>query len=245
MSAEESKEDKKQAIDIEFSLTAHHQPKRHPQTTFKSTLQGKPYEMPFTPQTTSPLHPIGVTAALSDAPPTPKIFDEFRLTDRVGIVSGGNRGLGLEMALALAEAGARAVYCFDLPPTPGEEWTKTSEFVSKMTKGAGRLEYVSLDVRNQKAVWDAAEKIGDREGRMDFCVAAAGIAKPDMDCLTYPANELEEVMDTNVNGVLYTAQAAGTQMERFKCRGSIILVASMSGSLTNKVRPSPQIRDHR
>jgi len=204
--------------------------------------------MPFTPQTTSPLHPIGVTAAVnasgSDAPPAPKIFDEFRLTDRVGIVSGGNRGLGLEMALALAEAGARVVYCFDLPPSPGEEWSKTSEFVGKMTKGSGRLEYVSVDVRNQKAVWDAAEKIGDREGRMDFCVAAAGILKGDRDCLDYPANEFEEVMDVNVNGVLYTAQAAGRQMERFKCSGSIVLVASMSGSLTNRVCSSPH-RDRR
>ncbi len=40
----------------------------------------------------------------------------------------------------------------------------------------------------------------------------------------------------NVNGVLFTAQAAGQQMERFENGGSIILVASMSGSITNKVR---------
>lgn len=42
-------------------------------------------------------------------------------------------------------------------------------------------------------------------------------------------------MDINVNGVLFTAQAAGQQMERFGNGGSIILVASMSGSITNKV----------
>jgi hypothetical protein len=38
----------------------------------------------------------------------------------------------------------------------------------------------------------------------------------------------------NTNGVLYTAQAAGRQMVRFGLPGSIILVASMSGSITNK-----------
>ena len=43
-------------------------------------------------------------------------------------------------------------------------------------------------------------------------------------------------MNVNVNGVLFTAQAAGQQMERFGNGGSIILIASMSGSITNKVR---------
>ena len=42
-------------------------------------------------------------------------------------------------------------------------------------------------------------------------------------------------MSVNTNGVLYTAQAVGRQMERFKMPGSIILIASMSGSITNKV----------
>lgn len=41
-------------------------------------------------------------------------------------------------------------------------------------------------------------------------------------------------MDVNTNGVLFTAQAAGRQMARFGTPGSIILIASMSGSVTNK-----------
>ena len=47
-----------------------------------------------------------------------------------------------------------------------------------------------------------------------------------------------QVMDVNVNGVLFTAQAAGRQMVRFGNGGSIVLVASMSGSITNKVSHS-------
>lgn len=49
-----------------------------------------------------------------------------------------------------------------------------------------------------------------------------------------------QVMSVNVNGVLYTAQAAGRQMVKFGTPGSIILIASMSGSITNKVS-LPQI----
>lgn len=148
-------------------------------------------------QSVSPLAPIGVKAALqastdSSITPKPKIFDEFALTDRVGIVSGGNRGLGLEMALALCEAGARAIYCFDLPDEPSDEWTKTQEYVERMQNGS-RLEYVPCDVRLQQVVWRKANEIGKKEKRMDICVAAAGILDPHTDCLTYPAEEFKAV----------------------------------------------------
>ena len=36
------------------------------------------------------------------------------------------------MALALLEAGARAVYCVDLPKTPGEEWTKVRDYAARL-----------------------------------------------------------------------------------------------------------------
>ena len=152
---------------------------------------------PSSAQSVSPLAPIGVSAAIQAAKDPnfvvkPKIFDEFAVADRVGIVSGGNRGLGLEMALALCEAGARAIYCFDLPSTPSDEWTKTAEYVKKLGTGS-RLEYVSADVRDQKAMWKKAEEIGDREQRLDICVAAAGILKSHTDCLEYPAEQFKEV----------------------------------------------------
>lgn len=81
------------------------------------------------------------------------------------------------------------------------------------------------------AVQDVVKKIADKEKRMDVCVAAAGLLAG-ADCLEYPAKDFQKIMDVNVNGVLYTAQAAGRQMSQ---GGSILLIASMSGSITNKV----------
>ncbi|EMD38638.1 hypothetical protein CERSUDRAFT_113811 [Gelatoporia subvermispora B] len=184
--------------------------------------------------------PVGVNAALQAAPATPAkptLFShEFSLADRVALVSGANRGLGLEMAMALAEAGARAVYCVDLPKEPSEEWKKVKEYLGRMEglAGEGRLEYVSADVRDQELMWKIGENIGHTEGRMDVCIAAAGVLKTHTSCLEYPARQFQSVMDINVNGVLFTAQAAGRQMDRFGNGGSIILIASMSGSITNK-----------
>ena len=151
-------------------------------------------------QSISPLAPIGVHAALLHAAspssqpaftPRPKIFDEFSLAGRVGIVSGGNRGLGLEMALALCEAGAKAIYCIDLPKEPSESWEATRGFIEAMGNGS-RLEYVSADVCDQQDMWDKVEKMADKEGRMDVCVAAAGVLKAHQSCLDYPADEFRE-----------------------------------------------------
>src|SRR5258708_26298195 len=157
-------------------------------------------------QSQSPLGHVGVAAALASSTASssgsgaagevrPTIWEEFALKDRVALVSGANRGLGLEMALVLIEAGAHAVYCVDLPAQPGKEWVTVSEYVKRMvgTGGYGRLEYISADVRDQKVMWKIGEEIGNREGRMDVCVAAAGILKAHADCLEYPGEEFEEV----------------------------------------------------
>lgn len=146
-------------------------------------------------QPVSRLAPIGVNAALdsSSAQPRTKIFDEFALTDRVGIVSGGNRGLGLEMALALCEAGARVIYCLGRAEKPSEEWVKTKEFVEKLGNNS-RLEYISVDVTDQKKVWKVGEEIGNKEQRMDVCVASAGIlGSHTKSCLESPAEQFQDV----------------------------------------------------
>ncbi|KAJ1305147.1 hypothetical protein OPQ81_000183 [Rhizoctonia solani] len=160
------------------------------------------------------MSPIGVSAALqaaSDPSISPKrtILDEFSLNGKVAVVTGGNRGLGLEMALALCEAGA-TVYAFDLPEVPGEEFTAASEYAKKFG-GHTQIRFCRR--------------------RMDICIAAAGIGEV-RPCLTYEANDFQRVMDVNTNGVFYTAQGAGQQMARFGTPGSIILIASMAGSIT-------------
>jgi len=190
------------------------------------------------PQSVSSLGPIGVEAALqavSDPSFTPRttFLQEFAIPGRVAVISGGNRGLGLEMAEVLAEAGA-IVYCLDLPAEPGHEWTATAKYVERLgIQGAARLEYRSVDVTEQELVWKVVEEIANKEGRMDVCICAAGILHG-ADALEYPAKDFQKVMSVNVNGVLYTAQAAGKQMVKFGTPGSIILIASMSGSVTNQ-----------
>ncbi|KAL1945705.1 hypothetical protein VTO73DRAFT_1707 [Trametes versicolor] len=161
--------------------------------------------------------------------------NDFSLADKVALVSGGHRGIGLEGALALSEAGARAVYCVDIPVAPGDEWSRVQEYVSHLRGPDGetrRLEYICGDTRDQEQMWQIGKTIGDREGRMDVCFAAAGISGELMKTLHIPEERFQEVLDVNLKGVLYTAQAAGQQMERFDSGGSIVMVGSIGGTIT-------------
>ncbi|KAF8879067.1 hypothetical protein BD779DRAFT_1168007 [Infundibulicybe gibba] len=178
---------------------------------------------------------VGVAAALASSPPVRTALAQFSLSGRVALVTGGHRGIGLEIALALAEAGA-IVYCLDLPSTPESDWLKVQAYADSLplVDGVrGQLKYVSGDVTNQEAMWQAVRDIVAKEGRIDVCMANAGIFRGE-ECLDYPADKFKQMIDVNVNGVLYTAQAAGREMVRLGTPGSIILTASMSGSITNQ-----------
>lgn len=142
-----------------------------------------------------------VSAVLSDhATSDPStVLTMFALPGRVALVTGGMRGIGLEIALAYAEAGA-TVYCLDLPAHPDRDFIKVQNHVAGlpplnigMMKGAkGRLEYASCDVTKQKEMWAIVEGIAAKEGKIDVCVCSAGILHA-ADVLEYPAEEWQKV----------------------------------------------------
>lgn len=83
------------------------------------------------------------------------------------------------------------------------------------------------------------ETIANTEGRMDGLVAAAGIQQ-ETPALEYSAKDSNTMFEVNVTGVFMTAQAVAKQMIRFGNGGSIAMIASMSGTIANRVR-SPSL----
>ena len=77
-------------------------------------------------------------------------------------------------------------------------------------------------------------EIADHEGRLDGLIAAAGIQQ-ETPALEYSAEDANRMFEVNITGVFMTAQAAAKQMIRFGKGGSIVLIASMSASVANKV----------
>ncbi|KAJ9391333.1 hypothetical protein DTO063F5_943 [Paecilomyces variotii] len=166
----------------------------------------------------------------------PQRFREFNLENRTFTVTGGARGLGLCMAEALMEAGAK-VYCLDRLEKPDPEFQKAQERAVKSEYG-GALEYRRIDVRDHVNVNNVMAEIAAESQRLDGMIAAAGINHL-QSALDHSQEALEEVMQINYNGVFNSATAAARQMFHYKCNGSILLVASMSGVIANKGMSSP------
>ncbi|EEA21896.1 hypothetical protein TMatcc_008678 [Talaromyces marneffei ATCC 18224] len=154
---------------------------------------------------------------------------EFVLTDKVVCVSGAGRGLGLVQAEALLEAGA-IVYALDRLPEPSEDFARIQAKASTL---GTKIEYRRIDVRDTELLTNVIEEIANVEGRMDGLIAAAGIQQ-ETPALEYSAKDANTMMEVNVTGVFMTAQAVAKQMIRFGNGGSIVMIASMSGTIANK-----------
>lgn len=100
-------------------------------------------------------------------------------------------------------------------------------------KAAGALYYEVVDVAHTDDLNRVIANIADKHGRLDGVIAAAAVQKV-CPATEYTAAETAHMMAINYTGVFMTATAAARQMIRFKSRGSIVLVASMSGIIANK-----------
>lgn len=100
------------------------------------------------------------------------------------------------------------------------------------------LHYRRIDVRDTELLNSVVESIANDEGRMDGLVAAAGIQQ-ETPALEYTAKDSNTMFEVNVTGVFMTSQAVAKQMIRFGSGGSIVMIASMSGTVANRVRSHP------
>ena len=144
------------------------------------------------------------------------------------------------MSVALCEAGAK-IHALDLPSKPSSDFEACIDYVRKLNNGSA-LSYHSVDVTDPKGLSTLiVDEIAKKQGRLDLCVAAAGILGPaeGESCMTYSAEDWDKVMKVNLSGVFWSCQAAARGMVETGCKhGSIVMIASMSGSITNKVGPS-------
>jgi len=140
----------------------------------------------------------------------------INLEGQTALVTGGTRGLGLAIALGLAEAGARVTVCGRTEP---ESLPST-------------LSYFSADVRDPDAARDMVRSIAEANGRFDILVNNAG-GSPQCPAAEASPRFIDAIMKLNLLAPLYLAQAAYTYMAQQKS-GSIVNIASVSG-----IRPSP------
>jgi gluconate 5-dehydrogenase len=146
--------------------------------------------------------------------------DLFDLSGRAALVTGGSRGLGLEMAEALGEAGARVAILARRP-----EWLDPAE--RHLSDRGIDVLGVQADVTDPEQVERAVGAAADRFGHIDILVNNAGTAWG-APVLEMPLERWRQVLETNLTGTLLVTQAAGRLMIQAN-GGAIINVASIAG----------------
>ncbi len=124
-----------------------------------------------------------------------------------------------------------AVYALDRLPEPSPNFA----VVQKRAEAelGTSLHYRQIDVREVPALNKIVEEIASTHGRLDGLIAAAGIQQ-ETSALDYTAEDANTMFSVNITGVFMTAQATARQMLKHKSPGSIVLIASMSGSIANR-----------
>lgn len=147
-------------------------------------------------------------------------MSRFDLSERVAIVTGGSKGLGSGMAYALAEQGADIVIV--------SRNQAEGELVAAKIRGMGRKSMaLSVDVQDISSINQMVETVTKKFGRIDILINNAGVGITKF-ALEVTEEEWDKVVDTNLKGVFFCAQAVARVMKEQKY-GKIINISSLAG----------------
>jgi len=143
-------------------------------------------------------------------------LEQFRLDGKVALVTGGSRGLGLEAALALKEAGAKVAVL-----------ARRASFFEEAKKHLGEALYLEGDVRDEGRLLEVVDQVEQELGPLTILVNAAGISwgAPSWEM---PVEKVQEVLEVNLVGAFLASRAAARRM-RERGYGKILHIASVAG----------------
>ncbi|KAF3763904.1 NAD(P)-binding protein [Cryphonectria parasitica EP155] len=157
------------------------------------------------------------------------VLTQFSLAGKIAAVTGGAKGIGLEIVRGLAEAGADVALLYGTSRAAADEAAATISAATGV-----RIATFSCDVGNRANVAEVLEKQvaqGFGGGRLDIVVANAGVNEH-IPALEYTEEQWARNNAVNLDGVMWTAQAAGRVFEK-QGKGNLIITASVSATLVN------------
>jgi len=147
-------------------------------------------------------------------------YPDFRLDGQVALVTGASRGIGWDLAKALAHAGASVAVA-------ARDQESLERLAAEIRSDGGEAIAVELDVRDVEQISAVFEHVRTRLGSLDVLVNNAGLGA------NHPAEDItesdwDEMMAVNLRGLFFACQAAGRIMLE-QGHGRIINMSSQAG----------------
>jgi NAD(P)-dependent dehydrogenase (short-subunit alcohol dehydrogenase family) len=155
-------------------------------------------------------------------------LEKYRLDGKIALITGGTRGIGLSIAHALGEAGAKLVLT-----------NRTDQFggLESLKKENYDVSFFEADLLDKSIPQKAIDYTLEKHERVDILVNNAGIAKHG-EMEEYNDDFLDSIMDINVDAVFRMCRSAITPMKK-QGEGTILNIGSISGLVSNI--PQPQV----
>lgn len=166
---------------------------------------------------------------------TPANAALFSLSGKTTVITGGGRGLGIVLAAAVLEAGGCAA-CIDVLPEPSAtEWNDLQVIAKKSNLHAT---YHRCDITAESELSGCFDQIAAEATRagapLGGTIACAGIQQK-VPAVEYPVDGFRRIMDVNVTGTFLTIKHSARIFMAERTKGSIVMIASMSGQVANRV----------
>jgi NAD(P)-dependent dehydrogenase (short-subunit alcohol dehydrogenase family) len=145
----------------------------------------------------------------------------FDLNGKVALITGGSRGLGLQMAHALGELGAKLAIA-------ARKESELQAAKDELTKAGYTAEYFVADLSSMEAAQQLAQAVMTRFSQIDILINNAG-ASWGSSAVDYPAEAWNKVINLNLNGTFFLTQAVGKLSMVPRKQGKVITIASIAG----------------
>ena len=149
-------------------------------------------------------------------------YPSFDLTGRTALVTGASRGIGRDLALALANAGASVALA-------ARSTDELHALADQISDAGGTAYAVAMDMRDVANIAAAVEATVAHFGQLDILVNNAGLGT-NHDAVAVTEQEWDELMEVNVRGLFFACQAAGRHMLA-RGYGRIVNMSSQAGSV--------------
>ena len=147
------------------------------------------------------------------------------LEGQIGLVTGGSRGIGRAVVLALGRLGAHVIINYR------SNQTAATETLHELVKRGGHGEVDQFDVSNENQIEEAIKKIVDHHKKIDILVNNAGVTSDNL-LIRMRSEDWDQVVGTNLKGTVFCTKSASRVMIRQRY-GRIINLSSVVGQMGN------------